>query len=562
MVTTLRCFDEQTASDSFNISTFILHLVLSTPLHLVLSSPSSFVLPIHSLLLTQWSATATEELSHPEIKSVPANFTMIQYFEWYAEGNGVHWKKFSKESKRLGDMGITAAWLPPPTCASSTESTGYDIYDLYDLGEFDQKGGQRTHWGTKEELVSAIETAKGNGVLTYIDAVLNHKAGADKTETFQATEVDSNDRNKEITDAYDIDGWTGFSFPGRGDKYSKLKWNFNHFTGVDWDDKGKKKSIFKIHGDGKTWAKSVSGENGNYDYLMFADIDHHHPEVIEDLNNWGTWILKESGAAGFRFDAIKHIDREFIGQFVKHVRKEIGNDKLFCVGEFWEDSLGSLENYVDTLGTQFSVFDCPLHYNFKEAGERGAEFDMRQIWDGTIVQSRPIDAVTLVDNHDTQRGQSLESWVNPQFKPLAYALILLRVDGYPCVFYGDLYGCGGDNPQEPVTQLEDFIRARKWYAYGELRDYSDHQNCLGWVRMGDEEHPDGCAVVLSNGGDGFKRMEVGKERAGQKWTDLLGWKQGEVVIGEDGWAEFPCNAVSVSIWVKEDAKFRDTFKKD
>lgn len=49
---------------------------------------------------------------------------------------------------------------------------------------------------------------------------------------------------------------------------------------------------------------------------------------------------------------------------------------------------------------QFSVFDAPLHYKFKEAADRGAEFDMRSIWDGTVVQKRPIDAVTLVDNHE------------------------------------------------------------------------------------------------------------------------------------------------------------------
>lgn len=36
---------------------------------------------------------------------------------------------------------------------------------------------------------------------------------------------------------YDIDGWTGFTFPGRGDKYSSFKWNFNCFTGVDYDAK-------------------------------------------------------------------------------------------------------------------------------------------------------------------------------------------------------------------------------------------------------------------------------------------------------------------------------------
>lgn len=85
-----------------------------------------------------------------------------------------------------------------------------------------------------------------------------------------------------------------------------------------------------------------------------------------------------------------------------------------------------------------------------------------------------------------------------------------------CVFYGDLYGTKGENPQEPVSQLGDMIRARKLYAYGELRDYWDHMNCVGWVRMGEETEEgkpnlDGCAVVLCNGtGEGSKRMEVGK----------------------------------------------------
>jgi hypothetical protein len=33
-----------------------------------------------------------------------------------------------------------------------------------------------------------------------------------------------------------------------------------------------------------------------------------------------------------------------------------------------------------------------------------------------------------------------------------------------CVFYGDLYGCGGENPQQPVSQLDDLIRCRKLFA--------------------------------------------------------------------------------------------------
>jgi alpha-amylase len=48
--------------------------------------------------------------------------------------------------------------------------------------------------------------------------------------------------------------------------------------------------------------------------------------------------------------------------------------------------------------------------------------------------------VTLVGNHDTQPLQALEAPVESWFQPLAYALVLLRESGVPCVFYPDLYG--------------------------------------------------------------------------------------------------------------------------
>ncbi|KAG8759253.1 hypothetical protein FRC11_002251 [Ceratobasidium sp. 423] len=449
------------------------------------------------------------------------NYTMLQAFEWYSPGEGVHWNMLKDRVQELSSMGVTAMWLPPPTKASNQNSVGYDIYDVWDLGEFDQKGGKRTNYGTKEELVELVRYAHENGIVAYVDAVLNHKFGADRTERFRVTEVDPNDRTRDITDKYDIEGWTAFDFPGRDGKYSQLKWTFNHFTGVDYNNDGGKSAIFRIDGDGKNWAQGVDHENQNYDYLMGADIDHRHPEARNDLLAWGKWIIDEIGAAGFRFDAIKHIDDIFVAEFVKHVRAETHKPSMFAVGEFWKDSLEDINNYLNKLETQFSVFDAPLHYNFKEAGEAGNNFDLRQIFDGTLVKNRPMDAVTLVDNHDTQMGQDLESWVSPWFKPLAYALILLRRDGYPCVFWGDLYGCGGDNPQPPVNQLADIIRARKLFGYGEIRDVWDHPNCVGWVRAGDAHH-DGCAVVICNSDEGSKFLEVGKDHAGEKWTDLLG----------------------------------------
>ena len=47
-------------------------------------------------------------------------------------------------------------------------------------------------------------------MVTYIDAVLNHKFGAERTERFGVTEVDWNDRTKVISELYDI-GVKGYS---------------------------------------------------------------------------------------------------------------------------------------------------------------------------------------------------------------------------------------------------------------------------------------------------------------------------------------------------------------
>jgi alpha-amylase len=115
-----------------------------------------------------------------------------------------------------------------------------------------------------------------------------------------------------------------------------------------------------------------------------------------------------------------------------------------------------------------------------------------------------------------------------------------------------------------MSQLADFVRARKLFAYGELteeRDYFDHPNCVGWVRTGDREKGrDGCAVLMCNGDEGHKWMDVGKEHAGEKWTDVLRWHHGEVVIDDNGWGMFRCPARSVSIWVKNNARGREEFR--
>ncbi len=338
------------------------------------------------------------------------NGIMMQYFEWNLPNDGQFWNKLKEDAPHLEEIGVTAVWIPPAYKGKEQNDVGYGTYDLFDLGEFDQKNTVRTKYGTKQELQDAIKALHEHHVGVYLDAVMNHKAGADYTEKFMAKEVDQQNRDKEITDAYEIEGWTGFNFPGRGDKYSDFKWHWYHFTGTDYDAATEKTSIFKIMGDGKSWSEGVDEENGNYDYLMFANLDFDHPEVVKEMEKWGVWVSRELDLDGMRLDAIKHINDEFIKKFLAAVRKDRGED-FYAVGEYWKQDLDSLNEYLKEERYKVDLFDVPLHYNMYQASKQGRDYDLSKILDGTLVQNHPTLAVTFVDNHDSQWGSSLESAV-------------------------------------------------------------------------------------------------------------------------------------------------------
>ena len=82
----------------------------------------------------------------------------------------------------MAQAGFTALWLPPANKAANWESMDYDPYDYYDLGEFDQKGGVPTWFGSKTELFDLIGSAHGLGLQAYADLVFNHNSGGDAQE--------------------------------------------------------------------------------------------------------------------------------------------------------------------------------------------------------------------------------------------------------------------------------------------------------------------------------------------------------------------------------------------
>ena len=476
------------------------------------------------------------------------NGVMMQYFEWYLNCNKNLWNTVKKKGEELSRLGITAIWLPPAYKGIGGENeVGYGVYDLYDLGEFDQKGSIATKYGTKDEYLDAIVGLQQSGLDVYADIVLNHKMGADKLQTIKAVKCNWEDHTKEEGEEETVEVWTKFTFPGRNHKYSDFEWNWTHFSGIDYNSRTNEIALYKLKN--KTWQMDVDKEHGNYDYLMGADIDFSNQEVIDECMKWGKWYLALTGVNGFRFDAVKHIESNFIRDFIREMNAYYDKN-LFSVGEYWNANVNELKNYIERTEGEISLFDVPLHYNFYQASNSNGEYDLSKILDNTLMKENPERAVTFVDNHDTQPGQALQSWIPSWFKEIAYSIILLRREGYPCIFYGDYYGIQHDNI-EPMENLKTLLLLRRDRAYGEQVDYFDDKNIIGFTRLGDDDHyKSGMAVIISDKYEGSKRMYVGTKFAGERFFVALGNREDEITIGEDGFGDFIVNGGSVSVYVK------------
>lgn len=68
----------------------------------------------------------------------------------------------------------------------------------------------------------------------------------------------------------------------------------------------------------------------------------------------GTWYANELNLDGFRLDAVKHIDHEYLRDWVNHVRQQTGKE-MFTVAEYWKNDIQTLNNYLAKVNYNQSV---------------------------------------------------------------------------------------------------------------------------------------------------------------------------------------------------------------
>lgn len=412
---------------------------------------------------------------------------MLQAFYWDCpkeEGREFRWwEHVRKQVPALAKAGFTSLWLPPVHKAANLAgpSMGYDPYDYYDLGEFDQKGGVPTWFGTKDELLKLIQAAHKHKMSVLADIVINHNSGADAQEL---NPISGHTR------------WTKFE-PKSG-KFPR-KWECFHPNMYE------------------SWDESTFGE--------MPDLSHRNPYVYAELLNLARWLVEEIGFDGFRYDFVKGYGASTIAAFQEYRYIRAGKPFTpYGVAEFW-DSASSTLRWVDTVNfsntNPVDAFDFPLREMLKALCDQYG-FSLRNFaaWE-TVLHKQPHTTVTFVENHDLRdEGRPIV-----HDKLLAYSYILTH-EGYPCVFWKDYFNYGLREEGTPHG-IQALVQAHEQFAAGETRTHILDDTLYVMERVGHAGKP-GLVYVLNNRGDRWQGSPTFTSRPDALFKPVAWWSRSDL----------------------------------
>ena len=351
------------------------------------------------------------------------------------------WDHLARQANSLKRAGFTAIWLPPilktPSGANSG-ADGYGPFDDYDIGSRNQKGGIPTRFGMREQLQRCVAVLRANGFDVYLDMVEHHRSGDTTPFVFR---------------------YPGADGSPNGGRFPKNPLNFVPQVPRD------------PHLGGPPAVDFPFGRE-------FAPINAQPPHyVFDNLIAASDWLTRGLDVQGYRLDDVKGLSTDFLRPFLES-RSMAGK---FAVGEFFDGNRQLVNAWIfNPLGMQgrCNAFDFPLKFTLNAMCNNPGRFDMSILDHVGLAGMSPMNAVTFVENHDTDLSPSDNIVIN---KALAYAYILTS-EGYPCVYYRDYStdpDCYGLKPH-----IDNLIWIHEKLAAGPTQQRWKDFNVFAYERLG------------------------------------------------------------------------------
>mgnify|MGYP001156657193 CR=1 FL=1 len=316
--------------------------------------------------------------------SVPSPADGDQRVAWW-------WDWLAAQAHALRLAGFTAVLLPPvlkTSAGAATGADGYGPFDDYDIGSKDQCSSISTRFGTREQLQRCVAILRANGLDVYLDTVPHQRHGGHKF-------------------VYQYLGAEGKPNAGRFPKHKEC-----FFPNVPRDPIAGPRSTDFGFGD------------------ELCPVNARPPGYVMDgLIDAGDWLTQSLDVQGYRVDDVKGLAVEFVRRWLNS--KSMAGK--FAVGEYFDGNPGTLNWWCWQSGMmgRSNVFDFALRFKLAAMCNNGSRWDMRQLDHAGMTGISPANAVTFIDNPDTDLSFPV-IWN----KILGYAYIL-TAEGYPCVYYKD-----------------------------------------------------------------------------------------------------------------------------
>jgi glycosidase len=211
------------------------------------------------------------------------------------------------------------------------------------------------------------------------------------------------------------------------------------------------------------------------DFDGLDDLAQEKPEVAEELIRVGRYWFEQTGCDGYRLDAAKHVDK----QFLRHFNDEMLKLGIKCFGEYgYWDPVDLAKNAVYTWG----VFEYPMMGSKWWKGTSWRVFldgesckVLHEHFAKDALYPNPNRIITCIDSHDSARFQSFVR--NPEnYTQLKLALaFLFSIRGIPMVYYGTEQGFNGSwDPLNREPMFDPFT--------GEPKYFNENHELYRWIQ--------------------------------------------------------------------------------
>lgn len=395
---------------------------------------------IYQLFTDRFADSGVDQLASykPSWKVEGKNFPQNRNFH-----HGGDWKGLQNNLDYLVGMGVKAIWMSGVQQNDQGKDKNYTPYHQYHPENFFKCDPAM---GTFQDLKELIDACHARGIYVILDVAPNHMC--DKNGLWGNNQLDD-----------------------------KQYWGGGNSTFGWWDQNNKHPAPFDnlnyFHNNGTINCWDCSPENLLGQFKGTDDLKTEDPAVQEILTKAFKNLIDATDCDGFRVDAIKHVEYNWVKQWADDIRKHAayrGKNDFILFGELFSYDNGALASFCKEAGYSFnSALFFPLSQTIKSVFvDNGWAGDLTRQLNNKGQYGEGADRlVAFIDNHDLNRIALMNGGDagNDVWKLRPALSFLYLATPVPCLYYGTehVFDQGGhyngsspspDNPDDGDWQRE------------------------------------------------------------------------------------------------------------